>query len=63
MIDRDYEPGPSREDFEKAAHDLKREWTKIYDSKQGFAGYDYVPEPTAAEIWDRMERNLNPYPA
>jgi hypothetical protein len=55
----DYDPGPSREDFEKAADDIARQRR---EDPRGWAGYDYIPAPTAAEIWERMEQNRHPYP-
>lgn len=55
----DYDPGPTREDFERAADDLKRERA---EDPYRWSGYDYIPDASPAEIWERMEQNRNPYP-
>lgn len=55
----DYQPEPSKEDFERAQSDIKRERA---ENGYGRGYYDYTPEPTAQEVWERMERNRKPFP-
>jgi hypothetical protein len=49
----------TKEDLERAQDDIRRE---RHESGYGRGMFDNTPEPSINEIWDRAERNKNPYP-
>lgn len=55
----DSDSGPTREEFERAADAIKRDRV---EQPFSYRGYDYIPDPTAGEIWDRMQQDRHPYP-